>query len=73
MATSIDKFETSAHINCEVCIKGKAHKKAISTASAEATKPLELVHTDVCGSMDTPSIGGSRYFVTFIDDNTRKS
>ncbi|KAJ9556070.1 hypothetical protein OSB04_010684 [Centaurea solstitialis] len=26
-----------------------------------ASKPLELVHTDVCGPMRTTSIGGSRY------------
>jgi len=29
---------------------------------------LELVHSDVCGPLETPSLGGSRYFVTFIDD-----
>lgn len=29
---------------------------------------LDLIHTDVCG----PSIGGSRYFVTFIDDHSRR-
>lgn len=34
--------------------------------------PLELVHSDVCGPMETESFGGSRYFVTFIDDCTRK-
>ena len=32
---------------------------------------LELVHSDVCGPMSTPSLGGSRYFLTFIDDKTR--
>ena len=29
---------------------------------------LELVHTDVCGPMQTQSFGGSRYFITFTDD-----
>ena len=29
---------------------------------------LELVHTDVCGPMQTQSFGGSHYFITFIDD-----
>ncbi len=32
---------------------------------------LELVHTDVC-SMGETSLGGARYFVTFIDDHSRK-
>ena len=35
-------------------------------------QPLELVHTDICGPMPERSLGGSRYFITFIDDCTRK-
>src|SRR3984893_1685454 len=31
----------------------------------------ELVHTDVCGPIKAASLGGSRYFVTFIDDYSR--
>ena len=38
-----------------------------------AKEPLKLIHTDVCGPMSTNSIGGARYFVTFIDDNSRKT
>jgi transposase InsO family protein len=37
-----------------------------------ATKPLEIVHSDVCGPMRTTSSGGARYFVTYIDDFSRK-
>lgn len=33
-----------------------------------ATKLLELVHSDVCGPMHTRSLGGSDYFVIFVDD-----
>jgi len=33
---------------------------------------LELVHTDVWGKASVPSLGGSLYFVTFIDDSSRK-
>jgi len=29
--------------------------------------PLEFVHTDVCGPMNISSIGGNKYFLTFID------
>lgn len=32
-----------------------------------ATRILELVHSDVCGPIETVSKGGARYFVTFID------
>ena len=32
---------------------------------------MELVHTNMC-SMGEKSLGGARYFVTFIDDHSRK-
>ena len=34
---------------------------------------LDLVHSDVCGSMSTKSLRGYEYYVTFIDDFSRKS
>jgi L-rhamnose mutarotase len=34
---------------------------------------LELVHTDVWRLTQVSSLGGSRYYVTFIDDATRKT
>ncbi len=34
---------------------------------------MEIVHTDVCGPMKTTSHGGARYFLTFIDDFSRKT
>ena len=29
------------------------------------------MHSDICGPMPTESIGGSKYFVTFIDNFSR--
>jgi hypothetical protein len=37
-----------------------------------ASQLLEIVHIDVCGPMGTTSHGGARYFLTFIDDFSRK-
>jgi len=39
---------------------------------APAEEKLELVHTDVWGLVSVSSIGGKQYFVTFIDDHSRK-
>lgn len=33
-------------------------------------RPLELIHTDVCGSIEPNAWDGSKYFVAFIDDYT---
>ena len=37
----------------------------------KSTQVLEFVPTDVCGPMRTTPRGGSKYFVTFVDDFTR--
>ncbi|MCI44253.1 retrovirus-related pol polyprotein from transposon tnt 1-94, partial [Trifolium medium] len=34
---------------------------------------LELVHSDICGPINPTSNGGSRYFMTFTDDFSRKT
>jgi len=37
----------------------------------QSTQRLQLIHSDVCGPMQTQSVGGNRYFVTFIDNFSR--
>lgn len=32
---------------------------------------LKLIHSDLCGPMSTVSLGGARYYISFIDDCTR--
>ena len=29
---------------------------------------MEIIHINVCGHFDTPSIGKEKYLITFIDD-----
>ena len=51
---------------------GKFHRKPfVAVGEIRSRRKLELVHSDVCGPMQTVSIGGAKYFVTFIDDYTR--
>ena len=35
--------------------------------------PLEVIHSDIWGLAQTPTINGCRYYVTFIDDFSRKT
>lgn len=58
--------------NCVVCCEGKQSRLPFPTGT-RATKVLEIVHSDVCGPMETKSIGLSRYFLLFVDDYTRMS
>lgn len=57
---------------CSSCVKGKQHRDNFpKQASRRATKVLELVHMDLCGPMQTMSLGGSLYFMLIIDDFSR--
>lgn len=58
--------------NCEACILAKMKRTPFpSVNSRQSSAILELIHSDVCGPMQTASIGGKKYFVTFIDDFSR--
>ena len=58
---------------CAHCLVRKQTRVAFKT-HCHTRKPgmLDLVYSDVCGPMKTKTLGGSLYFVTFIDDHSRK-
>ncbi|WVZ14797.1 hypothetical protein V8G54_012363 [Vigna mungo] len=59
---------------CEDCILGKQKRVSFQRSGRIPKKErLELVHSNVWGPTTVSSIGGKRYFVTFIDDHSRKS
>lgn len=58
---------------CESCVLWK--QKAVSFSKHKRNlraEKLEFVHTDVCGPSDVPSLNDSYYYITFVDDSTRK-
>ena len=57
----------------ENCIYGKQKRvRFLRVGKEKKSEKLELVHTDVWGPAQVSSLRGSRYYVTFIDDATRK-
>ncbi len=74
MVNGMNLKEVSMHHVCEANIESKHQRTSFPKDEAtKASKLLELVHNDVCGLMKTTSHGGARYFVTFIDDFSRKT
>ena len=69
-ATGINIVDsTKTPPSCEHCITGKGHRYPFpKTSTSQTARLLELVNSDVNGPMEVPSLGGSRYFITFIDD-----
>lgn len=45
---------------CESCVFGKHHRNSLKARSWRASQPLELVHADICGPMQTLSLNKSR-------------
>ena len=70
MVCGLDILEPNlpSHSPCEGCILGKMHRFPFSKGRTRAMEVGELVHSDVCGPMQTVTPGGSRYFVIFKDD-----
>ena len=72
LASGIKLSATSELSFCEGCVEGKMQRKPFEPLTRkQSKKKLELVHSDVCGPLQVGSIGGSRYFVTCIDDYSR--
>ncbi|KAJ9560716.1 hypothetical protein OSB04_005876 [Centaurea solstitialis] len=58
---------------CSHCLAGKQNRVSFkSHPPSRKENILDLVHSDVCGPMKTRTLGGCSYFVTFIDDHSRK-
>jgi hypothetical protein len=62
------------HHVCETCIEGN-HQRTyfLKNEATRASKLLELVYNDVSGLMKTTFNNATRYFVTFIDNFSRKT
>ena len=58
---------------CKGCAKGKNIKNPFPKSETKTKGMLELIHSDVCGPMPSTSLSGYEYYVTFIDDYSRKT
>ena len=66
MKTTAADFKAAGEKACGICITSKQHKVPRPSSSSESERPLELVHTDVCGPLEVPSLGGSLYLATYL-------
>lgn len=66
------QFSTTNTNDCKICPIGKQIRLPFNKNATRASHILELVHSDICGPMEEESLGGKRYFLTLIDDKTRK-
>ena len=59
---------------CETCIAGKQTRLPFPKHTQHrASKPLQLLHADLWGPAPVSSYSGARYFLSIIDDYSRKN
>ena len=65
----VNKDPSSLH--CEFCVLAKHHRASYSSKSYQPSKPFHLIHSDIWGPSQIPTLSGKRWFITFIDVHTR--
>lgn len=69
----LDRKEIKELEFCEHCVMGKSKKVSFNVGKHNLEEALEYVHADLSGSPNvTPSLSGNKYFLSIIDDKTRK-
>jgi len=64
--------KTPLTYTCEACIMGKMFRKPFQPSEDKAkTRLLELIHSNVIGSMQSQTMRGYRYITMFTDDHSR--
>ena len=56
---------------CDVCELAKSHRASFPLILNKSPVPFMVIHSDIWGPSKVSTLGGSHWFVTFIDDCTR--
>jgi hypothetical protein len=69
---SISEAELSAlkGTDCEPCKRSGLTRPPFPSSDSRSSKPLQLIHTDLCGPLPEGDMG-ERYFLTVLDDYSK--
>jgi hypothetical protein len=73
IVTGVPQISIEHQDVCRGCVLGKFAKALFPSSDSRSARILDLVHTDVCGPMSRKSLSGCEYYLTFIDDYSRKT
>jgi len=71
--TGVPKLSTEHDDVSRGCVLGKYAKATFPRSDSRSDAVLQLIHSDICNPMSTRSLRGYEYFVTFINDHSRKT
>lgn len=60
-----------SELKCDTCILGKSHRVSYPSSLNKSDTLFALIHSDVWSSSLISTLGGIKWFVTFVDDCTR--
>lgn len=64
----IPDFSNTSSDKCEVCVEDNHPKKSFNKNMSRSYTLLELVHSDLGDFKKSMSMGGKKYYITFVDD-----
>jgi transposase InsO family protein len=73
VVTGLPELKVDHEGVCKGCAQGKITKNPFPKSDSKADGILDIVHSDVCGPMPSTSLSRYVYYVTFIDDYSRKT
>ena len=57
---------------CEDCVYGKSTRHSFKNSTSKSIGILDYIHSDLWGPAQTSSLGGNSYFLSIIDDYSRR-
>jgi transposase InsO family protein len=73
MVTGLPEIQVNHEGICKGCAHDKYVKKPFPSSDNKAKGTLDIIHSDVCGPLLATSLSGYVYYVSFIDDFSRKT
>jgi len=73
LVSIIPNFQSHHDGVCPGCESGKKTRGPLPSSKNKTNEILNLIHSDVCGLMPIYSVGGHPYYITFINDFSRKT
>ncbi|GKF71127.1 retrovirus-related pol polyprotein from transposon TNT 1-94, partial [Tanacetum coccineum] len=57
---------------CKNCVLGKSHRVSFGVGRHTTQGVIDYVHSDLWGLSQVESLGGKRYFLSIVDDYSRR-
>jgi hypothetical protein len=64
----IHEISKPANTLCEHCLQGQQTRTKFKSKEYSTIKPLDIVHTDLCGNTKKKGLNGEHYFMLPVDD-----